>query len=246
MKKLFLRMLIASALVMASTSAWAGELKLTIANGRVTLIAQEVPLRQILTEWARVGQTRIVNAEKLAGPPLTLQLVDVSEKEALDIVLHSASGYVAAPRAASASGASQYDRIMILATSRAPAVSASGGTPPPFTRPQMPQPPIQPPIDDDDGEPGDQGPVPPPGMLPTTLPQPGMMPTGIPPQPGVQPQPYPGVLQQPGQQQVPMTAPRPGMLPAPAPGTPGNPYQPFPQQTQPPQQPPRRPGGGGL
>ena len=81
MKKLFFRVLIASALVTASTSAWAGELKLTIANGRVTLIAQEVPLRQILTEWARVGQTRIVNAEKLAGPPLTLQLVDVPEKD---------------------------------------------------------------------------------------------------------------------------------------------------------------------
>jgi hypothetical protein len=252
MKKLFFRVLIASALVTASASAWAGELKLTIANGRVTLIAQEVPLRQILTEWARVGETRIVNAEKLVGPPLTLQLVDVPEKEALDIVLHSASGYVAAPRAASASGASQYDRIMILATSRAPAVSASGSTPPPFTRPQMPQPPIQPPVDDDDGEPGDQGPVPPPGMLPTTMPQPGMMPatgippTGMPPQPGMQPQPYPGVLQQPGQQQVPMTAPRPGMLPTPTPGTPGNPYQPYPQQAQPPQQPPRRPGGGGL
>ena len=243
MKKPFFRVLIASVLVMASTSAWAGELKLTIANGRVTLIAQEVPLRQILTEWARVGQTRIVNAEKLAGPPLTLQLVDVPEKDALDIVLHSASGYVAAPRAATAAGASQYDRIMILATSRAPAVSASGSTPPPFARPQLPQPPIQPPIDDDDGEPGDQGPVPPPGMVPMTMPQPGMMPTGMPAQPGVQPQPYPGgVLQQPGQQQVPMTAPRPGMLPAPTPGTPGNPYQPYPQQ----QQPPRRPGGGGL
>ncbi len=234
MKKFLCRVLIASAVVMASTSARAGELKLTIANGRVTLIAQEVPLRQILTEWARVGQTRIVNAEKLAGPPLTLQLVDVPEKQALDILLHSASGYMAAPRAASASGASLYDRIMILATSRAPAVSVSGGTPAPFTRPPV-QPQIQPPVDDDDGEPGDQGVVPPPGMVPTTMPQPGMMPAGV-QQPGVQP--YPGALQQPGQQ-VPMTAPRPGMLPTPTPGTPGNPYQPYPQQ------PPRRPGGGG-
>ena len=33
--------------------ALAGELKLTIANGRVTLIAQDVPVREILAEWAR-------------------------------------------------------------------------------------------------------------------------------------------------------------------------------------------------
>ncbi|MEP6917534.1 MAG: hypothetical protein ABJC89_17920, partial [Acidobacteriota bacterium] len=40
--------------------AQAGELKLTIGNGRATLIAQDVPLRQILAEWARLGQTTIV------------------------------------------------------------------------------------------------------------------------------------------------------------------------------------------
>ena len=37
-------------------------------NGRVTLIADNVPLRQILPEWARVGQTKIVNGDKLSGP----------------------------------------------------------------------------------------------------------------------------------------------------------------------------------
>ncbi len=234
MKKLLFRALFASALIAAaSPSAFAGELKLSIGNGRVTLIAQDVPLRQILAEWARVGQTRIVNAEKVVGPPLTLQLVDVPEKQALDIVLHSASGYMAAPRAAGMAGASLYDRIMILATSRAPAATAST-TPPPFTRP-MPQPQIQPPPDDDDGEPGDQGVVPPPGVMPTTMPQPGMMPPQNAPA-GVQP--YPGATPQPGQH-VPMTAPRPGMLPTPATGTPGNPYQPYP-----PQPPTRKPGGG--
>ncbi len=242
MRKLFWRVLLASALGAAtSASAVAGELKLSIGNGRVTLIAQDVPLRQILTEWARIGQTRFVNADKLTGPALTLQLVDVPEKQALDIVLHTASGYMAAPRPAGTAGASMYDRIMILPTSRPPAVSASA-TPPPFTRPPMPQPQPQP-VDDDDGEPRDQGVVAPPNMMPQGLPQPGMMPpTNVPGQP---PQPYPGMLPQPGQQvpagqQVPMTAPRPGMLPAPTPGTPGNPYQPYPQQ------PPvvKKPGGG--
>ena len=48
--------------------ASAGELKLTMQNGRVTIIADNVPLRQILQEWARVGQTKIVNADKMSGP----------------------------------------------------------------------------------------------------------------------------------------------------------------------------------
>ena len=69
-------------------------------NGRVTIIADNVPLRQILQEWARVGQTKIVNADKLAGPAhnVTLQLIDAPERDALDILLRSASGYIAAPR----------------------------------------------------------------------------------------------------------------------------------------------------
>ncbi len=242
MKKLLFRMLVASALaVAASAPALAGELKLTIGGGRVTLIAQDVPLRQILAEWARVGQTRIVNAEKIVGPALTLQLVDVPEKQALDILLHSASGYMAAPRSAGVTGPSVYDRIMILATSRPPAVTV-GATPPPFARP-APQPQVQPPPVDDDGEPADQGVVLPPGaMPPTTMPQPGMMPQPNPAQAG-QPYPYPGTQpQQPAQ--VPMTAPRPGMLPAPAVGVPGSPYQPNPAQPQPNPN-TRKPGGGG-
>ena len=45
-----------------------------MANGRVTLVAKDVTVREILAEWARVGQTRIVNAEKLTGGPVTLEL----------------------------------------------------------------------------------------------------------------------------------------------------------------------------
>jgi hypothetical protein len=234
MRKLFSSALLASVLVAAtSASAVAGDLKLSFANGRVTLIAQDVPVRQILSEWARVGQTQFVNAEKMLGPTLTLQLVNVPEKQALDIVLHTASGYMAAPRPVGTTGASLYDRVMILATSRPPTQSASI-TPPPFTRPPLPQPPPQL-ADDDAGEPGEQGVVPPPGMV-----QPGVMPPNTANAPGMQPPPYPGPMPQTGTvQQVPMTAPRPGMLPTPPTGTPGNPYQPYPQ-------PPvvRRPGGG--
>jgi hypothetical protein len=222
------RCLLAVAMLGAASSAAAQELKISMANGRVTLVATDVPLRQILAEWARIGDTRIVNGDKLSGPPLTLQLVDYPEGRALDVLLREAAGYMAAPRAMDQPGASMYDRILILPTSRAPAATATT-TPAPFNRNLMPQP-MPVPVDDDDGEPADQGPVPPPGMMPQASPVPG-------------PQPFPPGMQP---QQAPVfTAPRPGMMPQPQPQQPNgvpNPYQPGAR----PQNPPGRPPGGGL
>ena len=224
------RCLMLVAMLGIASSAGAQELKISMANGRVTLVATDVPLRQILAEWARIGDTRIVNGDKLSGPPLTLQLVDYPEGRALDVLLREAAGYMAAPRGVDQPGASMYDRILILPTSRPPAVTATT-TPAPFNRNLMPQP-MPVPVDDDDGEPSDQGPVPPPGMVPQGAPVPGA------PMPGAQPLP-PGV--QPGPQQQPVfTAPRPGMVPQPQqPGVP-NPYAPGAR----PQNPPGRPPGG--
>ena len=56
--------LITAVLLGLPNPATSGELRLSIANGRVTLVAHDVSVRQILDEWARIGQTRIVNAEK--------------------------------------------------------------------------------------------------------------------------------------------------------------------------------------
>src|SRR5262245_32181891 len=135
------RLLVFEALILVSASlASADELKLSISNGRVTIIATDVPVRQILSEWARVGRTTIINGDKLMGPSVSLQIVDRPEREALEILLKTAAGYVAAPRAVSIADASTFDRIMILPTSRRPTVSASARPPTPqFTRP-MPQP----------------------------------------------------------------------------------------------------------
>jgi hypothetical protein len=224
MQKLFRCLMLAAVFTAPATVAAAGDLKLTIAHGRVTLVATDVPVRQILTEWARIGKTTIVNGDKLAGPALTLQLVDVPEPQALDTVLRSASGYVAVQRAAFDPAASVFDRIMILPTSRAPVASASASTPSPFNsnnRVMMPQP-----VDDDD--PTDQPLMPPPGMTPPQQQQPS--------QPGM----APGV---PGGTQQPLTAPRPGMLPAPPAGPP-NPYGPQPTVIKPPGG-PGGPGGRG-
>lgn len=188
-----------------------GDLKLTMQDGRVTLIAENVPVRQILQEWSRIGQTRIVNAEKLTGPALTVQLVNMPEREALDIVLRSAAGYIAAPRPVALAGAATFDRITILATSRAPAATASAAPPvPTFQRPPNP-------IDDGDEPINVQMPAQQP-QNPVTAQFPGM-----PPQPQPQPgQNVPATATQPG----PLTSPRPGALPQPQPTQMPNPYQP--------------------
>ena len=110
------------ALLVAFALPAEAQLQLQISNGRVTLDARNVPARQILAEWARIGGTKIVGAEKVMGGPLTLRLIDMPEKQALDIILRNVAGFMAAPRLASATpGASAYDRILIMATSSAPA-----------------------------------------------------------------------------------------------------------------------------
>ena len=198
----------------ASSTASADELKLTLNNGLVTVIAQDVPVSRILSEWARLGQTKIVNGEKLMTV-VSLHLVEMPERKALDIILRTASGYMAAERPTPLAGASAYDRIMILPFSKAPAAPpvTVGNAPPPFPRPVMqPQP-----MDDD--------PIMPPGVGPQGT-QPG--------QPGM----APGMTPQPAANQ-PMTLPRPGQLPAPGPAQP----VPFGSPAAPPGVKP--PGGGG-
>jgi len=112
----------------------------TIANGTVSVSAQDATVRQILTEWARVGQTRIVNIDRIAGPPVSIELTNVPESQALDTLLRAVSGYLAAPRAVAVPNASAYDRIFILPTSTgtpprsgpASAAPSAGFAPPPF------------------------------------------------------------------------------------------------------------------
>jgi hypothetical protein len=92
------------------------QVQLSILNGRVTLVATNATVRQILTEWTRVGQTNIVNVEHIPGSPLTLQLTNVPEPEALDLLLRSVTGYIAVRRRVLAADLSRYDRIVVLAT----------------------------------------------------------------------------------------------------------------------------------
>lgn len=244
MTKIFLRCVFLAALAAGvSRPASAGELKLSMQDGRVTLIADNVPVRQILQEWARIGQTRIVNLEKVSGPNVTIQLVNTPERDALDILLRSVSGYIAAPRSTPVAGAAMFDRVTIfVSTSRAPAQTAAAAPAPTFQRQPQPA--------DDSDEPINVA-MPPQminqvnGQYPGMQPQPVLQqqPGAVNMPPGMTPQMQQQILQQqqlqmPGMNPVPgpLTSPRPGALPQPAMpvGVP-NPYQPL----------PIKPGGGG-
>ena len=58
----------------AGSTASAQQVQLAIHDGRVSLIAKDATVRQILAEWARIGQTKVVNVEKIPGGPVTLEL----------------------------------------------------------------------------------------------------------------------------------------------------------------------------
>jgi hypothetical protein len=134
--------LFAGALVgVAALAAAQAPLQLQISNGRVTLHAQNVPVRTILAEWSKVGGAKIINGDGVAGAPVTLDLEGVPERQALDTILRGVSGYVLAARQPGVPGVSMYDRIMILPTSVAPRnpPPALAGTTPGIVRPIAPR-----------------------------------------------------------------------------------------------------------
>lgn len=201
----------------------AGQVRLQILDGFVTLDAKDATAREILVEWARVGQTTVVNAERVPGGPMTLLLERVPEKQALDIVLRSVAGFVAAPRPASQPTQSQFDKILLMAAARPAVVPPTGPSavnppvqPQAFQRGRYPAP-QPPPVVDDQDEPLPSGQMPLPGQGAT---QPGM------PTPGAQPA---GPGGQPAGGQQPQSAPMPGMQTTPVPGapTPGAPTRPI-------------------
>lgn len=118
----------------------ARKLDISFDNGMVTLVAENVTLREILTEWARKGGSRIVNADKLTGTPVFLtEFKQEPEAAVLRALLREAPGYGLAMRDAPAGGSSTVGTVLILAT-RSVAVSTSTVAPPGNAQPQFQQP----------------------------------------------------------------------------------------------------------
>ena len=135
-----------------ASSAAAQGVTLEFQDGKVRLNAQNASISQILSEWSRRGRTTIVNGERVPGPPVTLELQDVSEQQALEIVLRGVSGYLVAARETAVAGASSYDRIYIIPTSSRPATTTAA----PAQPQQALQ--VQDNFDDDDQPPGPRPP----------------------------------------------------------------------------------------
>jgi hypothetical protein len=117
------------------------DVQFSMRDGRVSIVAKDATVAEILAEWARVGQTRVVNREVMARERVTIELKDVSEEQALAVLLRHASGYIAAPRASALPDASRFDRIFVM-----PSSVARGAIP------------VRPPAADADPDPPDDAP----------------------------------------------------------------------------------------
>ena len=145
---------LSAAIVMCllTASAASADVQLQLHDGRVSIVAKDATVRQILAEWARVGQTKVVNVDRIPGGPLTIELSNMPEAQALDVLLRSVSGYMAAPRGTAVANLSVFDRIIVMPTAAAPRPSASAAAPAPaFQQPQFT--PAAPPPDDDADDP---------------------------------------------------------------------------------------------
>jgi hypothetical protein len=230
-------------LTVAAARAHAQSVHIEFKDGRVNLETQNATPRQILAEWAKVGGTRIINADRVPGTPMTIQLTGVAERQALDVVLRAASGYMAAART-TGTGISMLDRVHILPTSTAAPAAAGRGAAPAVQAGRAAVPAFQPPIVDDtlDEVPDvdDQ-----PGRVPNARGIPGQVPqrVGIPNQPG-QPVGVEDEQEDVDQPPAPVTTPgnpfgvvpgsnRPGVINAPPPPRGGGPGQAVPGQPNP-------------
>ena len=177
------------------------ELRIAIGGGRVTLIADDAALGDVLAAWARAGRTRFTGAGPIEAARVSLHLVDVDEAQALRLLLRPAAGYVAAWRPRSAPGASRYERVNIRATPVPPrplaAQDRSTGSEPgqPRSEPEAPaalseaaqRERLRTLLRTNHAGEAEAAPAPPPasgaGHRPPTTPRPGMVVESIPPEP---------------------------------------------------------------
>jgi hypothetical protein len=203
-------------LLCAAGSASGQTLSMEFRDGRVRLKADNVPVSRILSEWTRIGGTTIVHGERVPGAPITLEITDLPERQALEIVLRGAAGYMVLARETTPAGASTFDKILVLpTTARAPAAPTAPQPPPPA-------PPSFPGDADIDGDDPNQAPFTPPpaGAFPR-----GRVPNVNRPQ-GV-PMPAPQPSQPPTPQQLPAQDEDdddPAETPEPTPPPSGNPF----------------------
>jgi hypothetical protein len=123
-------LLVAAVMAWLAVPAAHADIQFSIHDGRVVLIANNATIADIMAEWAKVGRIKIVNADKLPRDVVTLELRDVNERQALDILLRTTSGFIAALRELDDPTASRFDRIVVMPPSVAPPPPVQASAPP--------------------------------------------------------------------------------------------------------------------
>ena len=130
--------LMAFALPMRAQSA--RKLDISFNQGRVSIVAENVTLAEILAEWSRKGGSRFVDAEKLPRTPVMLtEFKDQAEADVLRTLLREAPGYGARMRAAGDGGDSSVQTVYILAVR---AITPSSSSAPIVNQPQQQNSPV--------------------------------------------------------------------------------------------------------
>lgn len=129
------------------------DVRVSFSDGRVTIVATNATVPEILAEWSRVGGSTFVDADRIpARERLTLRIEGHRELDALEVLLRSVAGYMVAPIASTPESESSIARVFILPTS-----TPAPYTPPPAQTAASPaaEPPFAlsgaPPQPDDDG-----------------------------------------------------------------------------------------------
>ena len=127
-----------AAFAMPMRAQSARKLDVSFNEGKVSIVAENVTLAEILAEWSRKGGSRFVDAEKLPRTPVMLtEFKDQPEGEVLRTLLREAPGYGAVMRAEAAGGASRVQTVFILAVR-----ATQGTTAPVVNQPQTQNSPV--------------------------------------------------------------------------------------------------------
>lgn len=135
------RQLAAALFVSAAIVASPPRLQVAFDKGRISLVAHGVTVQQVLREWARVGSTVIEHVDAAPTATVDIELNEVAEQEALDVLLRSAKGFIVSAAASPGPKASRFGLILIVGSgdasplqpesSRAAATPALSYYPPP-------------------------------------------------------------------------------------------------------------------
>jgi len=107
--------LVSTARAQEAVPARSRSLVVSCDEGRMTVVADSVALRTIIQEWARVGGVRLVNPQHVSLAPVSVDLRDLPEGEALEVLLRALPGYLLQERSMESGGSSVFEKLAVMA-----------------------------------------------------------------------------------------------------------------------------------